>query len=263
MGDARVIEAGRKALASSLVLAGVLVLAPGAHIDAAVATETVARSQPFPSSGRVRFVVTAGPGLEIGRAEHTWRIEGRHYVLRSALETTGLAALLRPERLLQQSEGVFGARGFVPQRLRVTRNGQAAERADFDWTRGIVRLEHRGRVSEVAVARGAQDVLSVFYQVALFPPAGANFEADVATGKGTYRRVFRAIGERRIALPVGELRALDVRAQQDDGERIDVWLAADRDYLPVRIRMVDRKGNVIEQQAIEIDTGAADAAAGT
>lgn len=262
MGDARAIGALWKALALSLALAWIAALAPGAQNNAASADANAARAQPFPPSGRVRFVVKAGPGIEIGRAEHSWRIEGRHYVLRSTLETTGLAALLRPERLLQQSEGVFGARGFVPLRLRVTRNGQAAERADFDWTRGIVRLEHRGRVSEAAVARGAQDVLSVFYQVALFPPAGADFEADVATGKGTYRRVFRAIGESRIALPVGELRALDVRAQQDDGERIDVWLAADRDYLPVRIRMVDRKGNVVEQQAIGIDTGGA-AAAGT
>ena len=110
-----------------------------------------------------------------------------------------------------------------------------------------------GRVREAPVEAGAQDVLSVFYQVALFPPGAAAFEADVATGKGTYRRVFRRIGESRIELPVGELRTLNVRAEEADGERIDLWLALDRGNLPVRIRMVDRKGNVVEQQAVEID----------
>jgi len=206
----------------------------------------------FPAGGRVRFAVTMGP-LEIGRAEHGWRIDGGSYRLRSTLETTGLAALFKPERLLQQSEGGYGRRGFLPLHFSVTRNGKPAERADFDRARGLVRLEHRGRVREAPVEAGAQDVLSVFYQVALFPPGAAAFEADVATGKGTYRRVFRRIGESRIELPVGELRTLNVRAEEADGERIDLWLALDRGNLPVRIRMVDRKGNVVEQQAVEID----------
>ncbi|GAB4167696.1 MAG: hypothetical protein OHK0026_01990 [Rhodocyclaceae bacterium] len=223
----------------------------------ALAGWQVARSEAaapaFPASGRVRFAVSVAGGLGIGRAEHGWRIEAGRYRLHSTLEATGVMALFKPERLLQESEGRYDAAGFAPLRFRVIRNGKPAERADFDRARGLVRLEHRDRVWEAAVARGAQDVLSVFYQVALFPPAAAGFEADVATGKGAYRRVFRRIGEERIELPVGELRTLKVRAEQADGERIDLWLALDRNRLPVRIRMVDRKGNAVEQQAVEID----------
>jgi len=79
----------------------------------------------FPAGGRVRFAVTMGP-LEIGRAEHGWRIDGGSYRLRSTLETTGLAALFKPERLLQQSEGGYGRRGFLPLHFSVTRNGKPA-----------------------------------------------------------------------------------------------------------------------------------------
>jgi hypothetical protein len=54
-------------------------------------------------------------------------------------------------------------------------------------------------------------------------------------------------GEESLPTPLGAIHAVRFRRQEDGGTRMDVWLDLDRNLLPARIYVVDRKGNVLDQ----------------
>ena len=57
--------------------------------------------------------------------------------------------------------------------------------------------------------------------------------------------------EASIETPLGTLRALPVRQIPRQGQgTIEIWLAADYRYLPVRIRHYDRRGSFTGEQMV-------------
>jgi hypothetical protein len=211
----------------------------------------------WPRQGRILFLVTRGEGeqgLPLGQSEHSWHHDGAAYALRAVTETTGLAALFRPLKIVQVSEGAIGAEGLAPREFRVERNGRAAEGARFDREAMRVVLLQAGAVRrELSLAEGAQDLLSQLHQVGQLGVA-ARLELAVATGKNYGRYAFEAVGEERLDTPWGALRTWHVRTPAMPGEHAtELWLATDYRNLPVRIRHVDRKGDVFVQTAVEIE----------
>lgn len=212
---------------------------------------------PWPRQGRIRFAVVRGEGelgMQIGQSTHTWQHDGATYVLRSVTETTGLAALFRTIRIVQSSEGTLAAEGLVPQTFSVERNGRPAERARFDWIGMKVVLDPgKGGRREVPLAAGAQDILSQIYQIALAGTA-ARIELMIATGKNYGRYAYEAVADEKLATPFGELRTWHVRTPALPGEQaMELWLASDYRNLPMRIRFIDRKGDVFDQNAVELE----------
>jgi hypothetical protein len=210
----------------------------------------------WPREGRIRFVVTrgeAGQQTEIGESIHTWRHDGVHYVLRAETETRGLVALFRQVRIVQTSEGALGPEGLMPLSYAVERKGQPAEGVRFDWAAGKAALTHGGRVRrELALSAGAQDLLSQIYQIGLAGFA-ARTELMIATGKRYGRYAYEAVGDETLATPFGALRTWHVRTPALPGEQaMELWLAQDHGNLPVRIRFIDREGEVYDQNAVEL-----------
>ena len=64
--------------------------------------------------------------------------------------------------------------------------------------------------------------------------------------------------EEMLELPIGTLRAIPVRQVRRPGEEsIEVWLAPEKHYLPVRICFLDEDGKMsVEQVATQIAFGA-------
>lgn len=211
----------------------------------------------LPRQGRIRYDVTLG-GKEFvaGRAVHTWQQDGSAYVLKSVTETVGLASLLRPVRIVQVSEGVVTDAGLVPNAYRSVRNdaGEPAESAQFDWQQMRVVLTSKRRQQEASLVSGAQDLLSVIYQLAMVPAPADNAEFMIATGKSFNPYVFDLVGEEQVATRVGELRTAHLKTRAGKGEQTtEVWLALDYHNLPVRVRFTDRKGDSADMIAAEIE----------
>lgn len=211
----------------------------------------------LPRQGRIRFLVTRGEGeqgMQIGQSVHAWRHDGAAYSLQTVTETTGLVALFRPVKIVQSSEGAIDAGGLAPRDFRVERNGQVAEAARLDRESMRVVLSEAGQVRrETALAEGAQDLLSQFYQIGLMGRP-ARVEMMIATGKNYARYVFELAGEGRQATRFGELRTLHYRTPAVAGEQAtEFWLAPEHGNLPLRIRHIDRKGDIFEQTAVEIE----------
>jgi hypothetical protein len=215
---------------------------------------------PWPHQGRIRFTVTRGEGEQttlVGQSTHTWRHDDATYTLQTMTETVGLAALFRPAKVVQTSEGTLGAEGILPREFRVERMGQAAERARFDRDAMKVTLFSGERIRrEAPLAAGSQDILSQIYQIGL--ARSARVELMIATGKNYGRHAYEAVGEEKIATRFGALRTWHVKTSSQPGEQgMELWLAADYRNLPVRIRYLDRKGEVFEQNAVELEVDGA------
>lgn len=208
----------------------------------------------LPGSGRLRFDVLKGEqGFIVGRAEHDWRIDGDRYALTSTIETTGIVALFADVRLGQLSVGRIDADGLHPDAFQDNRK-DGRYRSEFDWERGTLTLSN-GKV--MPLAAGAQDILSMFYQFALYPLDTPELALMVTTGRKFERYVFRI--ERDVELWLN--RATDeapiwtyhLSYRGREAEGVDVWLARDNERLPVKIRYTDRKGGVTEMVANEVE----------
>jgi len=203
----------------------------------------------LPLKGRLRYSITRGEGgFVIGQSVHTWEHDGLAYSLQSVTETTGLAAVFRPARVVQTSRGEVTAEGLKPHQFRHERVG-GLDTANFDWTRRIV--AYAGR--EEAVAAGAQDMLSMYYQLVLLAPKSGVLDLAIATGRRLETYHFEILGEEAVALPSGERLATHLRTRSGS-DSIELWIAAEKRGLPLKIRFTDRKGEIFDQLADDTDT---------
>ncbi len=207
----------------------------------------------LPATGTIRFAIyKESLGLQIGRAEHRWEFaEDGSYRLIGITETSGLAALFKPVRLQTESRGRMVAGGMQPDSYRTLKNGKDAnENADFDWATGAVTLSRDGSVRPIAP--GTQDILSLNYQLAYLGKLAEGSTLGVVTGKKYERYAIDSLGEEEIETPAGRFRTLHLRAMTDSVT--EIWIALDRQRLPVKIRFTDKKGESFEQVATELGT---------
>lgn len=230
----------------------------------AVAPESVAEVpvNPLPRRGRIEYTVLygSGDGLPVGRTVQSWEMEEGRYLLASDAETTGLIDVFRPQRLRYISEGVVTPQGLKPESFLITRTRKGkteVARAQFDWNKGQILYGYAHDHKVAALAEGAQDLMSLAYHFALSPPRPGRFEVPVTSGKGFDTYEVEAFPEEVIDTPLGQLRAMPIRQIPRPGkEHFEMWLAVQYNYLPVRVRHYDRKGEYSgEQIAIEIRVG--------
>lgn len=184
-------------------------------------------------------------GYEVARngsvvADVTERLEhdGRSYRLTETWKGRGAYAL-RGEAV-RTSRGAIAADGLRPQAFEDKRPGRDARRAEFDPAANTPTLLR-------------QDRLSFLWTFAFARPAGP-VSVSVADGKGVTTYAYQPAGRERLKTPAGELDALKlVRRRENPQDRVtEIWLAADRGYVPVKVLHVDKDGTRIEQLAVRI-----------
>lgn len=209
----------------------------------------------LPVNGVLRYaIVKESLGLQVGRAEHRWEFfEDGRYRLTGITETSGLAALIVPARIEMVSEGRMAPGGLQPERLHSVKNGRDAnENADFDWAAHTVSLSRDGSVRPIAP--GSQDILSLNYQLAFLGHLAEGAQIGVVTGKKYERYVLDSLGEENLETPAGCFRTLHLRALTDSST--EIWVALDRQRLPVKIRFTDKKGETFVQTLTELGSAA-------
>ena len=208
----------------------------------------------WPRRGDIRFRVMLGErGFEVGEARHEWSHDRKRYRMSVTLETTGVVDLLRSLRYRQHSEGRVGPQGLQPDRFRIEQSGKKPEIAEFDWKAAQVTMCRGERTRTAAIAPGDQDVLSLWHQIGIIGAGGLPHELTVVSGRSAKPSILEEVGREQLSLPIGQLETLRVRARALDGKlSIDIWLARSYGMLPVRIRIVDDKGEVLDQQAVEL-----------
>lgn len=237
-------------------------------------TQEVSPQQALVGEANLEFEVYRGDSLRIGETRYHWVHDGARYRMDTVTETTGLAGLLKPLRIEQYSEGELGDDGLRPRRF-VQDSKQPKppdEQVDFDWTASQVMLRSGSKTTTHALTPGSQDMASLWLEIIWRAQRGGEFDFNVATGRRYTPRWFvpdDAPTSLDTALGRLLVKRLQVRAQPGDNQ-IEVWLAPDLRWLPVRIRFTDRKGDVYDQRVRRIEyenrsivAAPASAAAGT
>jgi hypothetical protein len=184
-------------------------------------------------------------GYEIARdgsvlAEVSQRLEhdGRSYRLSETWNGKGIYAL-RGEAI-RSSQGAVAADGLRPAKFEDKRTGRAARQADFD-------------PAAKTPTPLRQDRLSFIWSFAFAPPREA-VTLSVADGRHVTVYTYQAAGRERVKTPAGEFDALKLvkRKVNPEDRGTEIWLAADRHYLPVRILITEKDGTRIDQVAVKI-----------
>ena len=91
------------------------------------------------------------------------------------------------------------------------------------------------------------------WSFAFAPPRGT-VTVRVADGRKVTPYVYTVAGRERVKTPAGEFDGLKLVKQKDgpQAKSTEIWLAADRDYLPVRVLIIDKDGTRLDQLATKI-----------
>jgi hypothetical protein len=186
------------------------------------------------------------PVAEVGqRLDH----DGKTYALTEIWKGKGILSLRGSAK--RTSRGRVTPHGLRPLEYTDERSGRDTARATFDWTAQTLTQQYRDAPQKMALPPRPHDRLAFLFEFAFVPPRKPEVVFDVADGRGLSHQVYK-VGEReQTRVPAGDFRTVKV-TRTKEGERADLWLAVDRDYLPVRIVITQKDGVVLEQVATRI-----------
>ena len=203
----------------------------------------------IPASARLKYEVK---GEVKGFPYHVngdllWVQDGKTYNARMEISHFLLGSRV------QTSTGQLTAHGLEPTRFGDKVKSEVA--AHFDRDKNKVTFS--ANTPDVPLLPGAQDQLSVFMQLGamlgaepLRFPAGTTLPVQAVGPRSAEAWVFTVGASERLVLPGGELSA--VRLWRDPlgayDPKVEIWLAPDVGYLPVRIRLTQSNGDVVDQQ---------------
>lgn len=203
----------------------------------------------IPSSVRLTYKMTGHwRGLNYhANGELNWLREANRYE-----SSMVVSAFLLGSRSMT-SVGEVTADGLAPKRFGDKARNELA--AHFDADKG--KITFSANRPELPWQRGAQDRLSVFFQLAGLLAGQAG---EVPTGT---RIAIYTVGPRNaetwtfiveimenLKLPVGEIKALRLTREpkREFDQKIETWFAPSMSYWPVRIKITQSNGDFVDQQ---------------
>lgn len=172
------------------------------------------------------------------------------YQLTETWKGKGMYALLGRAR--RTSQGVLGADGPRPVEYVDERSGRDTQRVTFDWKASTITRRYKGKTSTEPVPVDTQDRLSFLLKLAYLSPREQPVSFHVADGRGMSHHTYSTNGRERLGTPAGEFDTLKVTRKNGSGDVAEIWLAASRHYLPVRIVVVEKDGTRYEHIATRI-----------
>jgi hypothetical protein len=197
----------------------------------------------LPERIALRYNVQSGEdGFGIGLSTYSGWLRGGRYSLTSVTEATGITAMFVSGKITQHSEGSIGAEGLQPDKFWGEKGQRMQSPVRFEWTQKRLMLPS----GDVDLPDQTQDLLSFPFHLAIrVREDDAAWELPVTNGKKLRNYRFQVIGRETLVIAERRIEALRVQGSRSGEGSLDVWLAPDRQWLPVRIRTQDQKGKVI------------------
>ncbi len=231
--------------------------APAAPV--AVESEALSAAHDFTSPDKhveIAYRLYGRDDFTMGQVALSYTIKSNNYTITSIGEASGLVSLFVPGKHVQVSQGKVTREGLKPESFWIER-GQKADKRDsvqFDWSQQILTYPLRNRES-VSLPDKAQDFLSFLYQFSFAPPQ-ANQDVFVTDGRKLDRYTYDLMGEENLETPFGLVATLHLAARKEGRIAAELWLAKDYELLPVKIQLVDKKGDTLTQIATSISINA-------
>lgn len=179
--------------------------------------------------------------------------DGKKFLLTSEGRGKGIGALLYGGAAKRSCRGEISSTGLRPLEYRDQRGDKAAAVALFDWTRKTLTQQHDGKNETTNMVLPLQDRLSFLYDFA-FQSApelkpGREIRINLTDGKGLTQFQYHVAGREILKTPAGDLETVRLVKQREnkDDKGTEIWFASGRDYLPVRVLVVEKDGARIDQ----------------
>lgn len=197
-------------------------------------------------------------GMTMVEATETLEHDGRSYRIQSEWQGKGLFALSVRGKAKRSSQGEIDARGLAPREFRDQRGDGPLGVARFDWVKKVLTRERDGRIETEPLPERAQDRLSFSYGFAFAPPprSGGEISVHIADARGMSRHRYAVAGRETLKTGAGEFEALKLVKQRDPGDHrgTEIWLAPRRDYLPLRVLVIEKDGTRLDQLLTRIES---------
>lgn len=176
-----------------------------------------------------------------------WQREAMAYKLRMVTRALGF------DLIELTSSGRLAPYGLAPDRYVEARTRRAPQAANFDWPGAKVSFSARNR--DRTLAAGTQDRLSFQFQLMWLAQAlpqrigqDARMVLPVAGRDDVASYQFRFAGRQKVDTGLGEIETIKIERIVDRSAdaQVDVWLAPEFDWLPVKLRFTDRQQRVTE-----------------
>lgn len=211
-------------------------------------TPGATRPLKLPGSVQLGFAVTAqqGPQPMSGAfGELVWLQNGDEYNARLSIKM-----LFKTVRA-QTSVGRIGPLGIDPTRFSDTRRTEVASH----FVRESGEIVFSNNAPRAKLQPGAQDRLSVIMQIsaliagdpARYPP-GSQLSMQTVGERDAEVWTFTVDGEDAVSTPAGDFRAVRLTRlpRRDYDYKLELWLAPEQNWLPVRIRQTQQNGDFID-----------------
>jgi len=183
------------------------------------------------------------------RAELLWRNQGSRYEAQQHIR-----ALLVGTRS-QSSSGSITPHGLQPAQFHDKARRERSAQLDFAAQEVIF----SDGSPKTAIAPGTQDRLSIFVQLgamlAAAPqryPTGTQIAITTVGARHADRWIFTVEGQETLQLPTGSTHTVKLQRlprpgnERDRGQKAELWLGRDIDWLPVRIRLTQEDGDFVD-----------------
>ncbi|MBB3212596.1 hypothetical protein FHW67_001879 [Herbaspirillum sp. Sphag1AN] len=186
-----------------------------------------------------------------GTSKLTWQTDGEHYSVVGEVYTRFFAKIIFLNFL---SSGDIDAFGIAPELYTEKKRNRAATNTHFNRERNSISFS----ASDLSYPRlgGEQDRASVIWQLAAIGRGDASqfdagkvidmFVAGVRDGELWRMQI---INQEEIRLPTGQINTWHVVRQPQPGsyqQRLDIWLAPEMEWYPVRLRFTETNGDYLE-----------------
>ena len=234
-----------------------VVVAEAPKPEPEVAPEPAQPSRTLPRKGRITYDLVYGPDrFPVGRTVQTWEVDSGRYQLASRSETTGIVDMIRSQHRTYSSRGALTRDGLKPESFKMARNrgrGRPNEEAtaQFDWKQATITLGRTAQQRQEKLPPKSQDLLSFVFQLSFDPPAQGRVSQVVTTGSRIEVYELDVLSEELIETKLGMLRTLPIKqVRKGNEESIELWLAPEYRYLPVKLRFLDKQGEPQGEQVV-------------
>ena len=197
-------------------------------------------------------------GLNIAVVQESFEKKDATYRIVSESNPVGLAALLVRTRIKIESSGTVTASGLRPDQFEYGRLDDASKNvsAAFDWHAEQLRMAFEGRKETAPLPQGTQDRLSLMYQFMFLPPDKLKLITfQMTNGKKIELYRYQSTGNEQIDTRLGKMNTLHLIKQREAGDnnQSEVWLAAERNFVPVKLLIIESDGTRYEQVVTQLD----------
>ncbi|HEY0841251.1 DUF3108 domain-containing protein [Methylotenera sp.] len=199
-------------------------------------------------------VFQGGNKSVVGNARITFNIDkSGSYSIKSTIEAQGITALFF-QNLVQESQGYVTENGLKPSYYSYRYGNKKSQTANFHWDEGTLTMRTEKGEKTDKLEIGTQDLLSFMYQFMFTAPVGTN-AINITNGKTLRNYNYRFVGEEIIYSKAGALNTIHlIKANANNEEKTELWLATDYKDLPIKIRKTEKNGSVIEQVITSINS---------